>query len=160
MIKYYNGEGCARQNDKRKIQMQKNDPGPLPSVMALAYLGDARHSLYIRHMLVLRGLCKSGDLNSAALGYVTAEAQAAAARRIENAFTDRERDVFRRAQNSKHLNRPRHSSAADYRSATGFEAVIGMLYFLGDEERIERLLSLSYDEEKTVIGDIKNDTED
>ena len=52
----------------------------LPSVMALAYLGDARHSLYIRRMLVGRGLSKSGDLNTEALRYVTAEAQAEASR--------------------------------------------------------------------------------
>lgn len=116
----------------------------LPSVMALAYLGDARHSLYIRRMLVGRGMSKSADLNKAALGYVTAEAQAAAMRKIEEFLLPDERDVYRRAINSGHLNKPRHSSAADYRSATGFEAVIGMLYYIGDEERLLELLSLAY----------------
>jgi len=116
----------------------------LPSVMALAYLGDARHSLYIRRMLVGRGMSKSADLNKAALGYVTAEAQAAAMRKIEEFLLPDERDVYRRAVNSGHLNKPRHSSAADYRSATGFEAVIGMLYYIGDEERLSELLSLAY----------------
>ena len=113
----------------------------LPSVMALSYLGDARHSLYIRRMLVERGLSKSGDLNAEALRYVTAEAQAEAMRRITDRLLDDEADVYRRAANSGHLNRPRHSSAADYRCATGFEAVIGMLYYIGDEERIDDLLS-------------------
>ena len=50
--------------------------GSLPTVMALAYLGDARHSLYVREKLVREGICKSGELNSAAQRYVTAEAQA------------------------------------------------------------------------------------
>ena len=116
----------------------------LPSVMALAYLGDARHSLYIRRMLVERGLAKSGDLNAEALKYVTSESQAAAMRRIMDKLLSDEADVYRRASNSGHLNRPKHSSMADYRCATGFEAVIGMLYYLGDEERIEQLLSLAY----------------
>ena len=116
----------------------------LPSVMALAYLGDARHSLYIRRMLVERGLTKSGDLNAEALKYVTSEAQAAAMRRIADRLLPDEADVYRRASNSGHLNRPKHSSMADYRCATGFEAVIGMLYYLGDEERIEELLSFAY----------------
>ena len=119
----------------------------LPSVMALAYLGDARHSLYIRRMLVGRGLSKSGDLNTEALRYVTAEAQAEAMRRIMDRLLEDEADVYRRAANSGHLNRPRHSSAADYRAATGFEAVIGMLYYIGDEERIEELLSFAYQAE-------------
>lgn len=112
----------------------------LPAVMALAYLGDARHSLYVRHMLVERGLCKSGDLNSAALTYVTAEAQAEMMRRIESLLLEDEHEVYKRAANSGHLNRPRHASAADYRAATGFEAVIGMLYWIGDEERLSYLL--------------------
>ena len=117
----------------------------LPSVMALSYLGDARHSLYVRFMLVKRGLSKSGDLNAEALKYVTAEAQAAVMRRISDKLLPDESEVYRRAANSGHLNRPKHSSAADYRAATGFEAVIGMLCYIGDEERIEELLSLAYD---------------
>ena len=50
---------------------------------ALAYIGDSRHSLYVRKMLVKRGIAKSGELNSIALGYVTAEAQAAAYEKIK-----------------------------------------------------------------------------
>ena len=48
----------------------------LPCVLALAYLGDARHALYVRRMLVGRGISKSGELNEASLNYVTAESQA------------------------------------------------------------------------------------
>lgn len=116
----------------------------LPSVAALAYLGDAGHSLYIRKMLVARGISKSGELNKLSLEYVTAEAQAEAARRIESLLLDDERDVFRRAQNSAHLNKPKHARIADYRAATGFEAVIGMLIWIGDTERLELLLGAAY----------------
>ncbi len=129
----------------------------LPSVMALAYLGDARHSLYIRRMLVERGLSKSGSLNEAALSYVTAESQAAAMRRIADLLLPDESEVYKRAANSGHLNRPRHSSAADYRAATGLEAVIGMLYYIGDEERIEELLGAAYSDDN--FKEYSNDTE-
>lgn len=125
----------------------------LPSVAALAYLGDARHSLFVRRMLVGRGISKAGELNRLSLSYVTAEAQANMYRRIEDVLLDDERDVFRRASNSGHLNKPKHASVADYRHATGFEAVIGMLTWLGDEERVEELLTLAH---KEVI---ENDTE-
>ena len=121
----------------------------LPSVMALSYLGDARHSLFVRRMLVAKGISKSGDLNAESLKFVTAEAQATAMRNIEDALLPEEREVYKRASNSGHLNRPRHSSAADYRAATGFEAVIGMLYYIGDEERIDELLSLAYSKDKS-----------
>lgn len=124
----------------------------LPSVLALAYLGDARHALYVRRMLVLRGHTKSGVLNTEAQKYVTAEAQSRAMLKIEDELLPDERDVFRRAANSTHLNKPKHAKGVDYRRATGFEAVIGMLEWLGDLERLEYLLNLA-----TEINE--NDTE-
>ena len=124
----------------------------LPSVAALAYLGDARHSLYVRRMLVEQGISKSGALNEAALKYVTAEAQAQAMRIITPHLNDDERDVARRATNSGHLNRPKHASSADYRAATALEAVIGMLSWLSDEERIDELLSIAYENKTNERG--------
>ena len=120
----------------------------LPSVMALSYLGDARHSLYIRRMLVTRGIAKSKELNQKALEYVTAEAQARAYLRIESELCEEEKATFKRAFNSGHLNRPKHASLKEYRTATGFEAVIGMLEWLGDTARLEYLLNLAHREEK------------
>ena len=117
----------------------------LPPVLALAYIGDARHSLFVRKLLLSQGAVRSGELNKLSLDYVTAEAQAKAFLRIESMLTEDERDVYRRAFNSTHLNKPKHASGKEYRVATGFEAVIGMLEFLGDEARIEELLSVACD---------------
>ena len=118
----------------------------LPSPLALAYLGDSRHALFIRRMLVARGLCRSGELNSEALKYVTAEAQAAAFSRIEDRLSEDERAMFGYASNSTHLNKPKHASGKEYRTATGFEAVIGMLDYLGMQDRIDELLNLAHSE--------------
>ena len=118
----------------------------LPSTQALAYLGDAAYSLYVRRMLVAKGLSKAKDLTRETLKYVTAEAQAAMYRRIENMLLDDEREVFKRAANSTHLNRPKHASVTDYRYATGFEALIGMLVWIKDDERIEELLDAAHKE--------------
>lgn len=122
----------------------------LPSVAALSYLGDACHSLYVRRMLVARGISKSGELNRRSLEYVTAEAQTAAYAKIEPHLTDEERATFRRASNSTHLNRPKHASVFEYRTATGLEAVLGMLYWLCDEERIKYLLDTAYAEDGQI----------
>ena len=116
----------------------------LPSVAALSYLGDAYHALYVRKMLVDSGISKSGDLNKRALEYVTAEAQTKMYKKIESLLTEDEAAVFRRASNSTHLNRPKHASIFEYRTATGFEAVIGMLYVLGNDGRIKELLDLAH----------------
>ena len=120
----------------------------LPTVQALSYLGDAVHSLYVRQMLLRRGLCKSGDLNRESLRYVTAEAQAQMYRRIEPLLLEDERDVYRRAANSSHLNKPKRASVSDYRTATGFEAVIGMLYWIKDEDRLFALLDEAHKEDE------------
>ena len=119
----------------------------LPTTAALAYIGDARHALYVRKMLAKKGICKSGELNEASLLYVTAEAQARMMRRIEHLLLEDERDVYKRAANSGHLNKPGHASSADYRAATGFEAVIGMLEWIGDEERLNLLLTEAHRED-------------
>ena len=124
---------------------EKISGAALPSVQALAYLGDAYHSLYVRRMLVGRGISKSGELNRVALEYITAERQAEMYRRIEPLLLDDERDVFRRAANSGHLNRPKHASVTDYRYATGFEAVVGMLCWINDEERLSLLLDAAHE---------------
>ena len=120
----------------------------LPSVMALAYLGDAEYSLFVRRMLIDRGYEKAAQLNEHSLDYVTAPKQAALMRRLEPLLTEDERDVFRRAANSPHLKRPRGASVSDYRYATGFEAVVGMLSYLGDTDRLNMLLEYAKQEDK------------
>ena len=125
----------------------------LPTTSALAYIGDARHSLYVRKMLAKKGICKSGELNEASLLYVTAEAQAEMMRKIKPMLLDDELEVYRRASNSTHVNRPKPAKAADYRAASGFEAVLGMLEWIGDGERLSEILKLAHTE------DIENDTE-
>ena len=124
----------------------------LPSVQSLSFLGDAVHSLYVRRMLIEAGHCKSGDLSEWAQKYVTAEAQAEMMRKIKPYLLDDELDVYRRASNSTHLNRPKHARAADYRAASGFEAVLGMLEWICDRERLLEILKIAH-------GGTENDTE-
>ncbi|MCQ2385856.1 MAG: ribonuclease III [Clostridia bacterium] len=106
-------------------------PSSLPPVTALAYLGDAVHSLYVRKRLCLPG-------------FVTAVCQAELYRNIEEDFSDWERDVFRRARNHKGLGHPKSATGADYRTATGFEAVLGALYVTEQTERLAFLLDKAH----------------
>lgn len=112
----------------------------LPAVMALSYLGDAVYSLYVRRRLVEMGVSHAGDLNRMSLSFVTAPRQAEAAARMLPLLTEWETDVYRRAYNHKGLGHPSHATYAEYRAATGFEAVLGALHYLGDEERLTKLL--------------------
>ena len=126
---------------------EKINHAALPSSAALAYLGDSVHSLYVREAVVRTRLSKSKDLHNAANAMVNAASQAELFRKIEDMLTEDERDVFRRAQNSKHLQKPKHMSIVDYRIATGFEALIGMLWWIGDRERLYELLDAAHKNE-------------
>ena len=119
----------------------------LPAPMALAYLGDAVYSLYIRGQLIKTGVSHSGELNRMSLGYVTAPRQAEMAKRLLPLLTEEETGVYRRAFNHKGLSRPAHASYGEYRAATGFEAVLGALSYLGEEERLKMLLDTIHQEE-------------
>ena len=126
----------------------------LPSGAALAYLGDAWYSLYVRRRLIDAGIEKAGELNEASLAFVTAKKQAARMRALLPLLTEEEAGVFRRAANASHPHRPKGATVADYRFATGFEALIGALCFCKDEERLLYLMEEAHKE------DMKNDSED
>ena len=116
----------------------------LPSGAALAYLGDAWYSLYVRRRLIEAGIEKAGELNEAALSFVTAKKQAERMRRILPLLSEDEAGVFRRAANASHPHRPKGATAADYRYATGLEAVFGMLHYIGNRERLQTLLDAAH----------------
>lgn len=116
----------------------------LPTVAALAYLGDAVHSLDIRRRAVAAGLAKAGRLHEFSARIVNAASQAAMLKALAPCLTEEESDLCRRAANSKHLQHPKHASDADYRQATAFEALLGMHAYLGNEDRLSELLDASY----------------
>ena len=111
--------------------------------ITLAYIGDSVMELYVRKNLVKNGYCGSRDLNAAAQLIVNAGAQAEAYRKIENMLTEIELDVFKRGRNSGHLSFPKHAKMSDYRIATGFEALLGYLSLISDNDRISELLSVA-----------------
>jgi ribonuclease-3 family protein len=111
---------------------------------ALAYLGDSVIELKVRTMLVEKGLAKSKSLNSAALEYVTATAQAQAADRLLPYLDEEEQGVFRRGRNSNSGNVPKSATCFEYKKATGLEALFGYLYLAGRTDRVDELFKLAY----------------
>ena len=114
------------------------------STPALAYLGDCVLELRVRETLVCRGISKSGRLNSEALHYVRASAQAEAMERILPMLTESEMQAYKRGRNSGHLNVPKNASQSQYRMATGMEVLFGFLHLTGQTERIDELFAIAY----------------
>ncbi len=115
------------------------------STSALAYLGDCVLELCVRNYLVCQGLSSSAALNKRALDFVRASAQAEAMKRILPLLHEDEEAAFRRGRNIGHTNTPKSATVAEYRSATGMEALFGWLHLAGRQERIEELFRAAYE---------------
>ena len=116
------------------------------SSAALAYLGDSVLELRVRRFLVQCGISHASYLNSAALDFVRASAQADAIENIIDVLDEDEAAAFRRGRNIGHTNIPKSATALQYRRATGMEALFGYLDMLGKNERIDELFALAYAE--------------
>ncbi len=114
------------------------------STASLAYLGDSVIEMCVRERLVKQGLSSSAVLNRTALCYVRASAQAEAMKNIIDFIDEEELAVFHRGRNMGHTKVPKSATVAEYRVATGMEALFGYLYLAGRTERINRLFSLAY----------------
>lgn len=113
--------------------------------LVLAYMGDTVYDLYVRTMLLSQGDSTAHGFHMRASRLVCAAAQAAAARRLLPLFTTEETAVFKRGRNAHMGTIARNASIADYRAATGLEAVLGYLYLLGQDERIGELMQTALD---------------
>lgn len=115
------------------------------STASLAYLGDCVIELCVREHLTRKGFSSSASLNKEALKYVRASAQADAMKRILPRLSEEEAAVFRRGRNVGHTNTPKSATVAEYRSATGMEALFGWLHLAGRKERIDELFAIAYE---------------
>ncbi len=114
--------------------------------MALAFIGDAVQSLYTRTRVTVGSNQKTGALHHEVIKVVKAVSQAAEAEKLMDMFNDDEKDVFRRARNCKVQTSAKHAQMSEYRRASGFEAVLGYLYLIGDNSRLETFLSSSFED--------------
>lgn len=125
------------------------------SPLTLAYIGDAIYDLVIRTMLVEKGNAPVNTLHRKASGMVKAEAQKDALRRMEEQLTEEEQSVFRRGRNAKSYTSAKNASIADYRIATGLEALMGYLYLSGQLERLLYLIKLGLGETEHETNSMK-----
>lgn len=114
--------------------------------LVLAYVGDAVQSLYVRHQLATVGSFKAGDLHKMVSSRVNAHEQANMAENLFESLTLDEQAIYLRGRNSKSHHKAKNQSGSDYRKATGFEAVLGYLYLIGNTERICQLLGEVYED--------------
>ncbi|MBQ9709528.1 MAG: Mini-ribonuclease 3 [Clostridia bacterium] len=109
--------------------------------VVLAYIGDAVYSLYTREKLTFFSDLKVNDLHRLASSEVKASSQAEFADILMPVLTEEESDIFRRARNAKKTTKAKNATVAEYNKSTGFEALLGYLYIIGEHDRLNFLLN-------------------
>lgn len=107
--------------------------------LVLAFVGDSVQQLMVRTKLASTSTAKAGELHKLQSEQIKASAQAKYMDEIMSILTEDEIAVFKRARNTHMNTMAKNASVADYKKASGFEAVIGYLYLLGKNERLEEL---------------------
>lgn len=119
------------------------------SPLTLAYIGDAVYDLIFRTVVVERGNTSPNKLHQRTVQYVKAPAQALLAEAIMDELTAEELAVYKRGKNAKPYTMAKNATMAEYKKATGLEALVGFLYLTN---RMERALELiQYGLHKTEV---------
>ncbi|MGN1235647.1 MAG: Mini-ribonuclease 3 [Christensenellaceae bacterium] len=112
------------------------------SPVVLAFVGDAVYTLYVRERLALSSDFKTGELNKRASLEVSAHGQSALTEKLLPLLTEEETAIFLRGRNAKKPTKSKNASVAEYNRSTGFEALVGYLYLIGERKRIDELLGV------------------
>lgn len=110
------------------------------SPLTLAYIGDAVYDLIIRTVVVNQANRSANMLHKITVKYVNAGAQSKMIQALMDRLTEEELAVYRRGKNAKPHTTAKNATAADYLTATGFEAVLGYLYLTDDMPRALELV--------------------
>ena len=118
------------------------------SPLTLAYIGDGVFDLVIRSVVVGKGNTRPNQLHHRTSQIVKAHTQAVIIQYLEPMLTEEEADrlwngsfhsLVWTARNAKSATMAKNATMADYRKATGLEALVGYLYLT---DRFDRLVSL------------------
>lgn len=116
------------------------------SPLALAYIGDGVYELFVRTKVIEEHEnMPANKLHKKTVQYVKAHAQANSIDAMLPHLTEDETAVYKRGRNAKSNTTPKNADMADYRKATGFEALIGFLYLSGENERLNELMDIAYE---------------
>lgn len=119
------------------------DPNLMPPV-ALAFIGDSVFDLFLRTRIVIGTDVSPKKMHLEASRFARAEAQAQMVEGIWDSLTEREQEIIRRGRNAKVHTIPKHAEVMQYKIATGFEALLGILYLEKQDERLWEVMEAGY----------------
>lgn len=117
----------------------------LINALALAYLGDAIFEVCVREYLIVeKEITKPDLLAKEATKYVSAKAHAAFMHEAleNNWLSEEEIRIYKRGRNAKDRRSLKHTTVMEHKKSSGFEALIGHLYLIGRQDRIDEIFAL------------------
>lgn len=115
----------------------EGNPAELPG-LTLAYIGDAVYELYVRQQMLKKSIT-AHTLHQLTVKRVNNNTQATLLLKLESELTELEQSIARRGRNAKGIV-PKNADVQTYRKSTGMEALVGYLYLIKDEERLNWVL--------------------
>ncbi len=112
------------------------------SPLTLAYIGDSIYDLIIKTLVVNEGNKQVQKLHKRTSRFVQASAQSQMMRVLQERLTEEEHAVYKRGRNAKSVSPAKNQSVTEYRRATGFEALMGYLYFKKEWKRMLELVKI------------------
>lgn len=123
--------------------MQEKNANREYSPLQLAFFGDAVYELSIRRLALENVNGHVDKLNKKTKQLANAVTQAKIADQLiaSDFLSEEEARVFRRGRNAKSASVPKSCTPAEYRKATGLEALMGHLWLQDKQERILEILT-------------------
>lgn len=110
--------------------------------LQLALIGDGAYEIFVRNYILANNIDLSAHkIHVKAIGYVKAKSQSIIIHELLEELNEDELYIYKRGRNTKSATVPKNADVRDYRNATGFEALIGYLYLVGDKERLEYIMT-------------------
>lgn len=109
------------------------------SPLVLAYIGDAVYEIVIRTYVVTKSNMQVNKLHKKTSSLVKAQAQSEIINSLMEDLTEEEKRIYKRGRNAKSVTMAKNATMSEYRTATGFEALMGYLYL---NKQSDRMLSL------------------
>ncbi|MCI8515102.1 MAG: ribonuclease III [Lachnospiraceae bacterium] len=134
----------AAEKECRKEEARNYSP------LVLAFLGDSVYEREIRERIVREGNASPNELNRRSSLLAKASTQAAMAQALLSELTDEEVAIYRRGRNANPHTMAKNATVADYRRATGLEALMGYLFLCGEEARCRELIGRGIEKTKDV----------
>ncbi len=116
--------------------------------LTLAYIGDAIFEIYIRKQALAEGLTKVKEIHKFVTKRVNSEAQAKYIKYLltNDLLTEEEKDIYLRGRNAHVKSNRKNVDIIIYHEATGFEALVGYLNLLDNNQRLEEIFDIIFRE--------------